>query len=94
MEIREYKKVDEKIEKVTIHHEETSDELGNIIEAYDEVIDKVIPIMGWVSSEVDDVIEETHHEEPSQEERIDKLEKGFKAITNLLEGFGIKSINK
>lgn len=47
-----YKKVDERIEKVIKHHEETIDELGNIIEAYDEEVEVVKPIMGVVYEEM------------------------------------------
>ena len=63
-----YKQVDTQVIKQTIHHEESVDENGNVIPPYDEVIDKVIPIMGTVYEESDDVIEvpQQHHEEPSQ----------------------------
>lgn len=47
-----YKKIDEKIVKEVIHHEESVDELGNVIKAYDEVIEKVVPIMGTVYEEM------------------------------------------
>lgn len=67
-----YKKIDERIEKVIIHHEESIDENGNIIEAYDEVIDKIIPIMGVVyeemtQEEIDSLPkEEDYQPEPTQ----------------------------
>ena len=77
-----YKKVDERIEKVTIHHEESIDELGNIIEAYDEVVEKVIPIMGVVYEEMtQEEIEAITSQEPCDnlaeltlEERVYNLE--------------------
>ena len=62
-----YKKIGEKIEKVIKHHEETVDENGNIIEAYDEVIDKVVPVMGVVYEEIDSLPkEEDYPVEPTQ----------------------------
>lgn len=74
-----YKKVDERIELVTIHHEETIDENGNVIEAYDETIEKVVPIMGVVYEEMTDeeVAELSANEvvsEPTIEERLEALE--------------------
>lgn len=47
-----YKKISEEIVKQIVHHEESIDENGNIIPPYDEVIDKVIPIMGTVYEEM------------------------------------------
>lgn len=89
MEIREYKKVDEKIEKVIKHHEETIDENGNVIPAYDEVIDKVIPIMGWVSSEMTqeaiDSMRKELHDEPTIEERVEAIESAM--LEMILGGF-------
>lgn len=67
-----YKKIDEKIEKITIHHEETIDENGNITPAWDEEIEKVIPIMGVVyeemtQEEIDSLPkEEDYQPEPTQ----------------------------
>lgn len=74
-----YKKIDEKIEKVTIHHDETIDELGNIIEAYDEIIEKIIPIMGVVYEEMtQEEIEALPKDdvpcEPTVDERLYSLE--------------------
>ena len=77
-----YKKVDERIEKVTIHHEESIDDLGNIIEAYDEVIDKVIPVMGTVYEEMtqEEIEASTSQKacdnfaEPTLEERLEAME--------------------
>ena len=74
-----YKKVDERIEYITIHHEETIDENGNVIEAYDETIEKVVPIMGVVYEEMtdDEVAELGANElptEPTIEERLEALE--------------------
>ena len=75
-----YKKIDERIEYVTIHHEETIDEFGNIIPSYDEVIEKVIPIMGTVyeemtQEEIDSFsqVDDVPHE-PTFEERLYDLE--------------------
>lgn len=47
-----YKKIDERVEYITVHHEETIDEFGNVIPAYDETIEKIIPIMGVVYEEM------------------------------------------
>ena len=75
-----YKKIDERIEQVTIHHEETIDEQGNVIEAYDEVVEKVIPIMGVVyeemtQEEIDSLSnEEESYSEPTLEERLEAME--------------------
>lgn len=74
-----YKKVDERIELLTIHHEESVDENGNVIEAYDETIEKVVPIMGTVYEEMtdDEVAELSADEvlhEPTIEERLEALE--------------------
>lgn len=77
-----YKKIDERIEYITIHHEESIDELGNIIEAYDEILEKIIPVMGTVYEEMtqEEVEAITSQEacdnlaEPTIEERIYSLE--------------------
>lgn len=73
-----YKKIDEKIEYITIHHEEFVDEEGNISGAYDEIIEKVVPIMGVVYEEMtDDEIETLQQEEvqePTLEERLEAME--------------------
>jgi hypothetical protein len=80
MRIAEYKKIDEKIEYVTVCHEESIDENGNIIEAYDEVIEKVVPIMGSVyremtQEEIDALPKEEETEvAPTAEERLEALE--------------------
>ena len=75
-----YKKIDERVEYITIHHDETIDELGNIIPAYNETIEKIIPIMGTVYEEmtqeeilslenqISDILE------PTLEERVHNLE--------------------
>ena len=74
-----YKKVDERIEYITIHYGEYVDENGNVIEAYDETIEKVVPIMGVVYEEMtdDEVAELSANElptEPTVEERLEALE--------------------
>ena len=73
-----YKKIDEKIEYITIHHDEFIDEEGNISGAYDEIIEKVVPIMGVVYEEMtDDEIETLQQEEvqePTLEERLEAME--------------------
>ena len=75
-----YKKIDERVEYITIHHDETIDELGNIIPAYDEVIEKVIPIMGTVYEEMtqDEILslenEVSDKSEPTLEERLYDIE--------------------
>ena len=75
-----YKKIDEKIEYVTIHHEEFVDEEGNISGAFDEIVEKVTPIMGVTYEEMtDDEILSLEHEtsdnaEPTLEERLEAME--------------------
>lgn len=75
-----YKKIDEKIEKVTIRHEATVDDFGVVIEAYDEVIDKVIPVMGVVYEEMtkEEILslenEVSDKVEPTLEERLEAME--------------------
>ena len=74
-----YKKIDERIEQVVVHHEESVDENGNVIEAYDETIEKVVPVMGVVYEEMtdDEVAELSANElptEPTIEERLEALE--------------------
>ena len=74
-----YKQVDTRIEKVTIHHEATVDDFGVVIEAYDEVIDKVIPVMGTVyeemtQEEIASLPQEEVYHEPTAEERLEALE--------------------
>ena len=74
-----YKKVDERIEYVTVHHDETIDENGNVIEAYDETIEKVVPIMGTVYEEmtqedIDSLKQEEVVAEPTYEERLEAME--------------------
>lgn len=74
-----YKKIDERIEQVVVHHEESVDEYGNVIPSYDEVIDKVVPVMGTVYEEMtdDEVAELSANEvvsEPTVEERLEALE--------------------
>lgn len=75
-----YKKIDEKIEYTIIHHDEFIDEEGNISGAYDEVIEKVTPIMGVVYEDMtDDEIlslesETSDNAEPTLEERLEAME--------------------
>lgn len=75
-----YKKVDEIIELLTIHHEESIDENGNVIEAYDETIEKVVPVMGVVYEEMtQEEIDELSKQdevvaEPTYEERLEAME--------------------
>lgn len=75
-----YKKISEEIVKKTIHHEESIDEHGNVIPAYDEEIEVVIPIMGTVYEEMteEEVLsletEVSDNEEPTTEERLEALE--------------------
>ena len=64
-----YKKIGEEIEKVIKHHEETVDEKGNVIPAYDEEVEVVKSIYGDVYEEMevkDLPQEELHHQEPTQ----------------------------
>lgn len=81
-----YKKVDERIEHITIHHDEFIDENGNPIEAYDEVVEVVVPIMGTVyeemtqeeilslENETSDNDEISDNVEPTLEERLEAME--------------------
>ena len=72
-----YKKIDEKIEKVIKHHEESIDENGNVIPAYDEEVEVVKSIYGDVYEEVEvkDLPQEVElHQEPTLEERLAAME--------------------
>ena len=74
-----YKKISEEIVKQIVHHEESIDELGNVIEAYDEVIEVVKPIMGTVyeemtQEEIDALPNEEVVVEPTLEERLEAME--------------------
>jgi hypothetical protein len=87
-----YKKIDERIEKVTIHHEENIDELGNVIEAWDEEIEKIIPIMGTVyeemtQEEIDSLPkEEDYQPEPTQLDIIEAQTMYTALMTDTLLG--------
>ena len=78
-----YKKVDERIEYITIHHEESVDEQGNVVEAYDETVEKVVPIMGVVYEEMtqEEILsletETSDNTEPTIEERLEAIEGAF-----------------
>ena len=86
-----YKKIDERVEYITIHHDETIDELGNIIPAYDEVVDKVISIMGVVYEDMDDIpLDEDIVYEKTLDEKLEDLKK---VIYNLETETLINSIN-
>ena len=89
-----YKKVDERIEYVTIHHDETTDEQGNVVEAYDEVIERVVPIMAVVyeemtREEIDALkeieVEEVEQQETSADKRIEELESTVDELKKLIE---------
>ena len=75
-----YKKIDEKIEYITIHHDEFIDEEGNISGAFDEIIEKVTPIMGVVYEEMtqEEILslenETSDNAEPTLEERLEAME--------------------
>ena len=74
-----YKKVDEKIVKQIVHHEESVDENGNVIPAWDEEVEKVIPIMGVVyeemtEEEIASLPQEEVYHEPTLEERLAAME--------------------
>ena len=75
-----YKKVDERIEHITIHHDEFIDENGNPIEAYDEVVEVVVPIMGTVYEEMtqEEILslenETSDNAKPTLEERLEAME--------------------
>ena len=89
-----YKKVDERIEYITIHHEESVDEQGNVVEAYDETVEKVVPIMAVVYEEMtQEEIEslrqnEEEHDgsiEQSPDQRIEELENTVNDLKRLIE---------
>ena len=73
-----YKKIDEKIEYITIHHDEFIDEEGNISGAFDEIIEKVTPIMGVVYEEMTqeeiETLQQEEVQEPTLEERLEAME--------------------
>ena len=73
-----YKKIDEKIEYTIIHHEEFVDEEGNISGAFDEIIEKVTPIMGTVYEEMTqeeiETLQQEEVQEPTLEERLEAME--------------------
>lgn len=75
-----YKKVDERIEYVTVHHDETVDENGNVIEAYDETVEKVIPVMSLVYEDMtqEEILslenEISDNIEPTIEDRLEAIE--------------------
>ena len=69
MKINEIIKIGERTEQQTVHHDEIWDDNGNIIaEAWDEVIEVQIPIMGMVSRDATpDEIAEMEQEKPEAE---------------------------
>ena len=73
-----YKKIDEKIEYFILHHDEFVDEEGNTHGAFDEIIEKFIPIMGTVYEEMTqeeiDALQQEEVQEPTLEERLEALE--------------------
>ena len=100
-----YKKIGEREETYKIIVPAEYDEDGNILsEEHEETRTRIVPIMGTVYEEMteEEILsletevsdKPTQETEANTEERIDKLEKGFNAIKNLLEGFGIKTLDK
>lgn len=93
-----YKKIDEKIEKVTVHHEDSFDDNGNFIPAYDEIVEKIIPIMGVVYEEMtqEEIEVITSQEpcdnlaEPTLDERVYNLE--TQTLQNAIDNAYIQTI--
>ena len=76
-----YRKIGERIEQVTVYHAAEYDRYGNLVrDAYEELVDKVVPIMGIVYEEMtQEEIESLHSEEnypiePTFEERLEAIE--------------------
>lgn len=80
------KKIGERIEYVTVHHDETVDEQGNIVGAFDEIIEKVIPVYGNVYEDMteDEILslknETSDNVEPTIEERVEAIESALLEI--------------
>lgn len=83
MRIAEYKQVSTRTEQQTIHHPAEYDELGEIVkEAWDEVVDVEVPVMGMVyrdmtPAEIKEWEEQQSQitpQQPTLDERVDTLE--------------------
>ena len=83
MEINELIKTGERIEQRVIHHESEYDDDGNIItEAWDEIVEVQVPVIGMVyrnatpeeEAEFERQKAEMPEPEPTPEERLDALE--------------------
>lgn len=83
MRIAEYKPISYHTEQRTIHHDAVFDENDNVIaEAYDEIVDVDVPVMGMVyrdatPEEIDEFERqkaEMPEPEPTPDERLDALE--------------------
>ena len=83
MRIAEYKQVDTRIEQQTITHPAEYDESGELVrEAWEEVVEKQIPIMGMVYrdataeeiAEAERAAAEMPAPEMTTEERLDQVE--------------------
>ena len=84
-----YKKIDERIEQVTVYHEPTVDEQGNSIDGYYEDINVTVPIMGTVyedmTQEEVDALQSEVVEEPVYDTRIEELEKEVNDLKELIK---------
>lgn len=76
-----YGKIGERTEQVPVYHEAEYDELGNLVkDAYEELVDKVVPIMGAIYEEMtQEEIDEMEKQEelpciPTLEERVEAVE--------------------
>ena len=83
MRIGEYKQISTRTEQRVVHHGTEHDEDGNIIkEAWEEIVEVQVPVMGMVYRDAtpEEVAEmerqqaEMPEPEPSPEERLDTLE--------------------
>lgn len=88
-----YRKIGERTEQDTVYHEAEYDELGNLIrDAYEELVDIVVPIMGTVYEEMTqkEIDEQQGEDIPvvkSTEDRLDDLENVINGLKKLIEGF-------
>lgn len=89
MRIAEYKQVSTRTEQQTIHHPAEYDEFGEIVtEAWDEVVNVEVPVMGVVYRDMTpEEIREWEEQQsqlpppaPTQEERIADLEGAFDVL--------------
>lgn len=88
-----YKKIGERIKQILVRHEAEYDELGNLVkDAYEELVDKIVPIMGTVyeemtQEEIDGQPQEDIPIVKSTEDRVSDLEEVVNGLKKLIEGF-------